>query len=169
MLGFSCGMRDLVLWTGTEPGPAALGAWRLSHWTIREVPVIIFFNVSIISPFDKAIALSLPQSGINQAVARFPAADKVLEPLVVSFWLSFPGRRVLKEGPEPEYQEAWVMSWRGARGWKLGWHMWETSLTQVTRRSWDRQIYHERGKLEMKKREADKLEVISIVSKPAVN
>ena len=32
------GMRDLVSWSGIEPGPLALEAWSLSHWTIREVP-----------------------------------------------------------------------------------------------------------------------------------
>ena len=32
-------MRNLVSWPGTEPEPPALGAWRLSHWTTREVPV----------------------------------------------------------------------------------------------------------------------------------
>ena len=35
---FSCDMRDLVPCVGIEPGPPALGAWSLSHWTTREVP-----------------------------------------------------------------------------------------------------------------------------------
>ena len=42
--GLSCGtwtlnhnMWDLVPWPGIEPGPPALGAWNLSHWTTREV------------------------------------------------------------------------------------------------------------------------------------
>ena len=46
---FSCGMRtltcsmwDLVPWPGIEPGPSALGAWSLSHWTTREVSVLSF-------------------------------------------------------------------------------------------------------------------------------
>ena len=41
---FSCGMRtlswgmwDLVPWPRLEPGPPALGAQSLSHWTTREV------------------------------------------------------------------------------------------------------------------------------------
>ena len=38
-------MWDLVCWPGVEPGPSsALGAWSLSHWTIREVPAYIFLN-----------------------------------------------------------------------------------------------------------------------------
>ena len=35
--GLSCGMWGLVPWPGIEPGSHALGAWSLSHWTIREV------------------------------------------------------------------------------------------------------------------------------------
>ena len=31
-------MRDLVPRPGIEPGPPALGAWGLTHWTTREVP-----------------------------------------------------------------------------------------------------------------------------------
>ena len=39
---FSCGKWDLFPWPGIEPGPPALGAWSLSHWTTREVPVDTF-------------------------------------------------------------------------------------------------------------------------------
>ena len=38
ILGLSCGMWDLVPWPDTEPGPPALEAWSLSHWTTRGVP-----------------------------------------------------------------------------------------------------------------------------------
>ena len=31
-------MRDLVPWPGIKPGPPALGAQSLTHWTTREVP-----------------------------------------------------------------------------------------------------------------------------------
>ena len=34
---FSCSMWDLVLWPGINPGPPALGAQSLSHWTTRKV------------------------------------------------------------------------------------------------------------------------------------
>jgi len=40
---FSCSMWDLVLWPGIKPKPLALGAWSLTHWTTREVPVHFFF------------------------------------------------------------------------------------------------------------------------------
>ena len=38
MRTLSCGMRDLVPRPGIEPGPPALGAQSLTHWTTREVP-----------------------------------------------------------------------------------------------------------------------------------
>ena len=31
-------MWDLVPQPGLEPGPPALGAWSITHWTTREVP-----------------------------------------------------------------------------------------------------------------------------------
>ena len=37
-----CSMRDLVPWPGIEPGPPALGAQSLTHWTTREVPIHTF-------------------------------------------------------------------------------------------------------------------------------
>ena len=43
-LGFGCCMWDLVLWTEIEPGPPAVGAWSLSHWTIRVSPFIFLNN-----------------------------------------------------------------------------------------------------------------------------
>ena len=36
-----CSMWDLVLWPGMEPGPPALGARSLSHWTTSEFPLIV--------------------------------------------------------------------------------------------------------------------------------
>ena len=42
MQTLSCGLRDLVPWPGIEPGPPALGAKSLSHWTTREVPIHTF-------------------------------------------------------------------------------------------------------------------------------
>ena len=38
MWALSWGMWDLVPWSGMEPGPLALGAQSLSHWTTRGVP-----------------------------------------------------------------------------------------------------------------------------------
>ena len=36
--GLTWGMWDLVPWPGIKPGPPALGAQGLKHWTTREVP-----------------------------------------------------------------------------------------------------------------------------------
>ena len=37
----SCGMWDLVSWSGIEPRLHALATWSLSHWNTREVPSIL--------------------------------------------------------------------------------------------------------------------------------
>ena len=42
--GLSYGMWDLVPWPGIKPRPYALGAWSLSHWTSKEVPVILYWH-----------------------------------------------------------------------------------------------------------------------------
>ena len=42
MRTLSCDMWALAPWPGIEPGPPALGAWSLSHWTTREVPSLWF-------------------------------------------------------------------------------------------------------------------------------
>ena len=34
-------------WPGIEPGPPALGAGSLSHWTTREVPILWLLNSSL--------------------------------------------------------------------------------------------------------------------------
>ena len=34
-------MRDLVPRPGVEPGPSALGAWSLTHWTTKQVPRMV--------------------------------------------------------------------------------------------------------------------------------
>ena len=41
---FSCGIWDPVPQPGIEPGPPALEAWSLSHWTTMEVPLNIFLK-----------------------------------------------------------------------------------------------------------------------------
>ena len=39
----SCSKWDLVPWPGIEPMSPALGAWILSHWTTRKVPITNFW------------------------------------------------------------------------------------------------------------------------------
>ena len=43
----SCRMWDLVPWPGIEPKPPALGAWSLSPWTTREVPLWAFLSAIV--------------------------------------------------------------------------------------------------------------------------
>ena len=45
---FSCSLWDLVLWPGIEPGPPALQTQSLSHWTIKEITILIFrFHIEV--------------------------------------------------------------------------------------------------------------------------
>ena len=46
MWTLSCGVCSLVPWPGIEPRCPALGAWRFSHWTTREVPLepVVFWR-----------------------------------------------------------------------------------------------------------------------------
>ena len=76
----SCGMWDLVPWPGIEPGPPALGAWNLSHWTTREVPIIslnkLFAPFSISSSSGAFImcilvCLLVPQHPLSYLTASF--------------------------------------------------------------------------------------------------
>ena len=63
---FSCDMQtlissmwDLVPWPGIEPGPAALGAWSVSHWTTREVPQLL--NSWVLSSFVNSLVSFWPE------------------------------------------------------------------------------------------------------------
>ena len=60
----NCSMWDLVLWPGIEPGSSALGVCSLSHWTTREVLVLLFLPrfVSLgvsLSPFWDLISSTI--------------------------------------------------------------------------------------------------------------
>ena len=81
---FSCGMRDLVPWSGTEPRPPALGARYLSHWTTREVPPVFVFSSCIQSSFSSlASPLSLPPHSFSSFLLFF-----------FHHWIYFRGRVV---------------------------------------------------------------------------
>ena len=57
----NCSMWDLVPWSGIKPGPTALGAQSLSHWTAREVPAAFDFYIiqfCVFSVTDNFVALS---------------------------------------------------------------------------------------------------------------
>ena len=42
MWALGCSIWDLVPWPGIEPGPSALEAQNLNHWTTRKVPYVYF-------------------------------------------------------------------------------------------------------------------------------
>ena len=62
----SCGMWDVVLWLGIEPRPPALGAWSLSHWTTREVPLYLpLFLFLDVSSGGSCFLVSSPLCSLN--------------------------------------------------------------------------------------------------------
>ena len=52
MPDLSCGMWNLVPWPGIKPGSPALGACSLSHWTTREVPILVFLMLNFKPTFS---------------------------------------------------------------------------------------------------------------------
>ena len=42
-MSLSRSMWDLVPWLGNKPGPPALRAWSLSHWTMKDTPKFVSF------------------------------------------------------------------------------------------------------------------------------
>ena len=79
-------MWDLVPWPGIEPGPPAVGAWSLNHWTTREVPSYTFYqhyNTSLQSYYfhpslmvteftDMTISLNLNVISLFRLVQIYP-------------------------------------------------------------------------------------------------
>ena len=62
------GLWDLVPWPGIKPMPPVLGAWSLSHWTIREVPGHYFLNLAwFVLIYPCCFYLPLYNSFIQQA------------------------------------------------------------------------------------------------------
>ena len=61
-------MWDLVPWPGIEPSPLALGAWSLSHWTTREVPIKLlkiricgkYMNLSYSAAYSMYVHTAMP-------------------------------------------------------------------------------------------------------------
>ena len=50
----SCSMWDPIPWAGTKPRPSALGAWSLSCWMTRKVPVLHFVYIPHIQATHRA-------------------------------------------------------------------------------------------------------------------
>ena len=55
-----CSMWDLVPWLGIESGPPTLGAWSLSHWTMRKFLCIFTFIFSTGSSVFLLLLFSRP-------------------------------------------------------------------------------------------------------------
>ena len=91
MQTLSCGMWNLVLWPGFERGPPALGIWGPSHWTTREVPLLVLLlcKSSLVSPAEDppcphGRAQSHPQPQLSTQVKRVPFVHCMLSHSVVS-------------------------------------------------------------------------------------
>ena len=65
---FSCGMWDLVPRPGIEPGSPALGAWSLSHWTTREVPIFGFLSNTHLSLHRETVLVTAAAGATGLAV-----------------------------------------------------------------------------------------------------
>ena len=55
----TCNLWDLVPQPEIEPGPLALGAWSLSHWTTRKVPKVLFLIKAIYQMWKRASNVAL--------------------------------------------------------------------------------------------------------------
>ena len=106
-------MRNLVLRLGIEPGPPALGARSLNHWTTREVPVHMSLTPDLLQASqqeellsgkgEKTRALCLPggqgggrtQSDGGQSGTPWPCwrgcGDLFAALAKLGNWLSWPG------------------------------------------------------------------------------
>ena len=60
---FCCSMWVLVLWPAINPGPPTLGAWRLSHWTTREVPTRDIFVDLVTSEIPRVVGILCQKRG----------------------------------------------------------------------------------------------------------
>ena len=59
MQTLSCSIQDLVSQPGIKPGPPALGAWSLTHWTTREVPMV---DAITVKSYIEKMARSIPEN-----------------------------------------------------------------------------------------------------------
>ena len=61
MWSLGCSMWDLVPWLGIESGPPTLGAWSLSHWTMRKF-LCILLSYLVQGPVSSCWCCSVVQS-----------------------------------------------------------------------------------------------------------
>ena len=72
MWTLSCGMWDLVPWPGIEPGPPALGAQSLSHWTTRDIPQSLSSKSPTSFHCAGTILSHLPQQSFDPHIPSSP-------------------------------------------------------------------------------------------------
>ena len=92
-------MCDLVPWPGIEPRLPALGAWRLSHWAIREVPASFYvcFNMFLMYNVLLVIYLCILMWLINiytqlatsalKSLNRIPGCRSGVRAILASWWV----------------------------------------------------------------------------------
>ena len=87
-LGLSCGMWELVPRPGMVHGPSALGAWSLSHWTTREVPIHLKYS-SVYTSIPNSITICFPCPCALVTIGLFPRSVREGS----SFWYQAPGNK----------------------------------------------------------------------------
>ena len=111
MPGLSCSMQDLVPQPGRETGPPALGAWSLTHWTIREVPHPVFltpcfYHLEILNKFQARGLASLVSFCTGSCKWRRQSWLHGVDDV----WISLFFRRPRPRSPLPSYTHlAWAV------------------------------------------------------------
>ena len=97
---FSCSMWDLVLLSGIEPWPPALGAQSLSHWGTREVPPKVLFEICLCA---KSLQSCLTLCDPMDCSPPGSSVHGVLQARILE-WVSMPYSR----GPSRLRDQTWV-------------------------------------------------------------
>ena len=69
-------MLDLVPQSGIKPRPPALGAWSLSHWTTREVP-LSFSDTQLVWGFLILCVRGVLRYNFSKETFRLPLSAEV--------------------------------------------------------------------------------------------
>ena len=84
----NCSMWHLAPWPGIEPWLLALGAWRLSHCTSREVPGFTNSNSCTISSHFSVFWFSHLEKRVPWKVKMIDKVVLITELMMLSWWLS---------------------------------------------------------------------------------
>ena len=97
MWSLSCGVCDLIPWSGMEPRPPGLGVWSLSHWTPREISRSVGF-------------LACPETGVRGGLTPEP---KTCWPGLLNF-----GKSSVKTGKNAE-KNVWPQKRPQGNIWRM--------------------------------------------------